>query len=291
MKYYIGIDGGGTKTAAVIQSDDDIIKQNVLLPGSNHYYCGMETSLGIVKQAVDELLKKVGAGYEDVAGVFVGIAGATSDNYIAICTEMLEKMLLNAKVKVSTDAANLLAFFDGDGVVLICGTGSICFARKNEQLIRIGGHADLDPLGSGTHIGKAAIMLSLQVYDGREPQCILNEMVEKKLGNKVFNMTTVIPKYERSQIAAFAPLVFDAARLGDIAAMKILEQNIEYLAHMVNTAAKSLDSDSFPLIVSGGIFRDELTIPLFKKYLKCDPEIRFADSQVEGALRAAKKLS
>ncbi|HBL85455.1 MAG: hypothetical protein A2Y17_02785 [Clostridiales bacterium GWF2_38_85] len=290
MKYYIGIDGGGTKTAAVTQSEDKTIKQNVLLPGSNHYYCGMDESLAIVRRAVEELTAKVGASFEEVASVFVGIAGATSDNYIGICTEMLEKLLPNAKVGVNTDAANLLALFDGDGVVLICGTGSICFSRKSDQLKRIGGHADLDPSGSGTHIGKAAIMLSLQVYDGREPDCILNEMVEKKLGDKAINMTTVIPKYDRSQIAAFAPLVFDAARQGDKAALKILDQNIEYLAHMVNTAAGYLSCNSFPLIVSGGIFRDELTMPILKKYLKCAPEIRFADSQVEGALRAARNL-
>jgi len=48
--------------------------------------------------------------------------------------------------------------------------------------------------------------------------------------------------------------------------------------------------NSFPLIVSGGIFRDELTMPILKKYQKCAPEIRFADSQVEGALRAARYL-
>ncbi|MDD4476494.1 MAG: BadF/BadG/BcrA/BcrD ATPase family protein [Eubacteriales bacterium] len=289
MKYYIGIDGGGTKTAAIIQSQDKTREASIVLPGSNNSYIGMEASLAIIKEAVLKLTDEVGANLLDVTSIFAGVAGASSNNYISICEDMLRKLLPNAKARVDVDALNLLAMLDNDGVVLICGTGSICFVRKGGKLERIGGNADFDQYGSGTHIGKGALMLSLQVHDGRKPDCLLNRMVEEKLGEKVFGRVSDLMKSERAFIASFAPLVFKAAEKGDTAAVEILDINMRYLAEMVNRAAELIEADEFKLVTGGGIMRDALTEPTMRKYLKCNPTFDFCSDQSRGALRMTYK--
>lgn len=289
MKYFIGIDGGGTKTAAIIQSEDKSREASIVLPGSNNTYIGMDASLTIIKDAVTALTRDVGADFNDVASVFVGIAGASSNDYINICSNMLRTMLPYAKAEVGVDALNLIAMLENDGVVLICGTGSICFARKGDELSRIGGNADFDPYGSGTHIGKGSLMLSLLIHDGRKPDCLLNKMVEEKFGSRVFGKVSDLMKAERSFWASFAPLVFKAAEQGDKAAEEILDVNMRYLAEMVNRASEIIGMDSFELVTGGGIMRDEITEKIMRRHLKCNPKFEYCSDQSRGALRMAYK--
>ena len=289
MKYYIGIDGGGTKTAAIIQSEDGR-EAIITLPGSNNSYIGVEASLQIVKDAVMQLTNKLGAKISDVSGVFVGIAGATANNYIAVCSDMLTELLPNAAVKVDVDVMNLLAMLDGDGAALICGTGSICYANKGDTRTRIGGYADFDGAGSGTFIGKDALMLSLKIYDGRKSDSLLNRMVIEKLGGQVHPNLSMLMKAERAYIASFAPLVFRAAKSGDTHAKEILSRNFEYLGEMVDRAAEILGTDTFTLVTGGGIMRDPMSDSMLLSYTKANPIIIYCDDQSRGALSMAKKL-
>ena len=78
MKYYIGIDGGGTKTAVRLVDERKNILADFVRGRSNHGDVGMEASLSLIAGCVTDAAAMAGISLEDVTVVHAGIAGAAS---------------------------------------------------------------------------------------------------------------------------------------------------------------------------------------------------------------------
>ena len=135
MAYYIAIDGGGTKTEAVLCTGDGGIICRTLAGSTNPNDVGAAESGARLRRAADTLRAALPVG-ERVTALFAGVSGATGNIHA------LESALAGAadKVTVGNDALCLLATAGrGDAVCLIAGTGSVCFVRCGGVLHRIGG--------------------------------------------------------------------------------------------------------------------------------------------------------
>ncbi len=288
MKYYIGIDGGGTKTAVRLVDERKNILADFVRGRSNHGDVGMEASLSLIAGCVTDAAAMAGISLEDVTVVHAGIAGAASNNYIALCTERLKSVVPQAVVNVTNDAQLLFVRLEkGEGAVLICGTGSICFTLRSGVVRRIGGYGELDIFGSGSDIGKQALAYSLRAGDGREKKGALYELIlDKNNGRTTLEMLSELIRGGKPVYASYAPLVFDAYRAGDKAAERIVDDNFGHLAGYLENAARDFEG-SFDCVVSGGVFRDRDALGILETRISVPVRLLYTSDTVGCAVDIA----
>ena len=174
--YYLGIDGGGTKTEAILCDEFGQILWTKKVTATNPNDVGIasatEKLCDLVNSAHRYLNENGDAPHQ--LRVFGGIAGAL--NHKTALLEHLNRSFPEDVIDVNSDAINLLSseLYDGNGCCLICGTGSVCFVRRGSEIIRIAGWGYLlDRSGSGYAMGKEAIEAALRSHDGRGDATLL----------------------------------------------------------------------------------------------------------------------
>lgn len=290
--YIIGIDGGGTKTAFVLADSEMNEVASLRLGRSNPSAVGIDGTVEVIKQGVDTLLAQNGLELSDLAALFAGIAGMVSgDGYINAVTDKVKLYLPECKVEIGSDGYNPIyaAFPDSDGVAIICGTGSSCFAKKGNIIHRIGGYGPFDGIGNGYEIGQAAITHTLRVIDGRDTRSPLSDAVLKKHGEGLIEHLGDFLAKGNAAIAAYAPLVFECYHT-DAYAKEILDANMRYIAEMADAAGRYYDGE-YDVMFTGSIACDELAFSILGKI--CPERCRISRLEAEpvyGALAKAKML-
>jgi len=280
---FIAIDGGGTKTEAVFCDREGNILSHRLAGGSNLN--------AAEEEAVAANLCTVSRGAER-GYLFAGIAGALN------CGDRLREMLpktADLTVSVGSDAVNMLSagLLHADGCGIICGTGSVCFARVGETLHRIGGWGYLfDGKGSGYDIGRDAISAALRQQDGRGKATLLTDMIAEKYGHSAAEHLSAYYQAGREEIAAHAPLVFRAADAGDAVAREIVRSNMAALAEEIACAAGYF-AGPFPVTLTGGILANcPLALEMLRETAPERAKLELCPAPpVFGALVEARKLA
>ncbi|MFN9245218.1 MAG: BadF/BadG/BcrA/BcrD ATPase family protein [Cyanobacteriota bacterium] len=154
------------------------------------------------------------------------------------------------------------AFPDGEGIVVISGTGTIALGRdRSGHHHRCGGWGWLlDGAGSAMDIGRDGLSLSLRMADGRHPDGPLRPALWHALGLEPQNPQSpqqikarvVMPNFGPAGFAALAPVVEQQAAAGDELARGILQRHGEALVEMVVAVAKRLQLVSPPVSALGG---------------------------------------
>ncbi len=263
MEYFIGIDGGGTKTEGVLADRSGTILSHRITGASNPNDVTPPVSAERLDTLCRELLRDAGLSADHLpsVSVFGGIAGGINHGP-HLENAMRAKMPTVGRLTIQSDIHILLAgeLPTGDGACIICGTGSACFLRRGTDIIRIGGWGYLlDSGGSGYDIGRDALEAVLRAFDGRGEPTLLTELLTAHLGGAVNTRITEIYSEGKPYIAACAPLVFKAARQGDTVAEAILNRNARKLAEyaeaawMWATAEGRTPPEALPIVMGGGI--------------------------------------
>lgn len=273
MNLLIGIDGGGTKTDFALCREDGTVLKRVIKPASNPCDIGVDKSVLILKSGIDELLKDNLT--DEVISLFAGISGGITGNNREILNAELKK-IMGGKVIVNnhSDVINALSSGIGsdDGCVVIAGTGSIGYGRKNGHFVRVGGYGiHIDKGGSGYDFGSDALYYALCGKDGRGDDTVLIKMLEEKVGVLVENVGNII-NGGKTYVASFAPLVFEGYRLGDRACIEIVERNAQEIAKIFNALAHFVGADICPVVLTGGIFKE---FDIIKKHLRRHLKFKF----------------
>ncbi len=289
MKYYIAIDGGGTKTEAVLADESRNVLATVTGPATNPNDIGEAESVERVAKTVFELLKKLPNGAL-LESLHAGISGA--GNRPSMASALAKRFPNIGRLTVSSDIQNLLraGLGEADGACLICGTGSVCFLKQGDMLRRIGGWGFLlDRGGSGYDLGRDALSAVLEAHDGRGCSTLLGELITNKLGGHAWEKLSEIYDGGKPLIASLATCVFEADDMGDMVAGQILDRNVACLAKYIETASK-MASEALTVVLGGGIFEHH---PSYAERLKRAVEELDATlflstrSQLEGALDIA----
>lgn len=263
MIYYIGLDGGGTKTQGVLTDATGMILSHRLAGASNPNDVTPERAVAVLSDLITSLLSDAGLTESDHPSVslFGGIAGGINHG------PRLESGLRVAfprfsHITIRSDAHILLSgeLPTGDGACIICGTGSVCFLRRGDTLIRIGGWGYLlDSGGGGYDIGRDALEAVLRAHDGRGEPTVLTQRITARLGGEVHTKITDVYREGKPYIAACAPDVFEAAEEGDAVATAILHRNARKLAEYLEAAWKHLTAREspacLPVVMGGSISR------------------------------------
>lgn len=300
MNYFMGVDGGGTNTKAVI-GDENCNALALYYGGASNYQ-----SVGIEKvkenfQLLFESFKTRNNLYmNDIKSICVGCAGVNSSLDRAIYEDMIRSLGYRGKLLVYNDAVTALVGANGimEGAVLISGTGSIAYGvNKEEKHIRVGGWGHIiGDEGSGYAIGRDALQKVVQSFDGRIPPTKLWNRISEKLNidspeqlmSYIYN-----PNTKKQHIADIAPLVISIADEDD-AASDVMDKAVCDLKTMVETLNDGLHMESYDLAMSGSILLKSSRIRdiLIKKITLTNPKINVHlpyNKPDFGALILAKK--
>jgi len=305
----LGVDGGGSKTLALVATLDEAGQISVLGRGrggpSNLRLSGKEQSLNSLDQAIDAALAEAGIPGRRLDCAVLALAGSTSPDVQADITNWAEKRSLAARLDIVHDAMPVLAHGtpNGWGIALIVGTGSVAVGvdPAGQSVIKGGWGHWFGDKGSGFYLGYKALAAVAEASDDIGPETLLSELVLAKLGAR--DPRSILKEVSaggdtRRAVAALAPLVMEAAARRDKVARGIIRGAVAETVKLVAAVARALAFRSpFPLALAGGVicnsqhFRDELLIKL--NDIKVRPgEVTLVNEPVMGCLKIARaKLS
>jgi glucosamine kinase len=253
-----GVDGGASKTRAVVLSSSGAVLGAATVQSASAYHREPEEAAGIVLAAVREAAGWAGT---PLAAIGAGLAGADDPAIGERLARTITASGLAGLVHVDHDAAAALAGGLGlePGMVILAGTGSVAFGVDTSgRRARAGGWGPLlDDEGSGYAIGRAVLRAAMRAHDGRGPSTALAHAVQARFAlESLAALKATVRGFGIDQVAAVAPLAVEAARAGDAAAARILERAAAHLAGMVAAVAKALGHTDAPpsLVASGGVF-------------------------------------
>ena len=299
MKYILGVDGGGTKTLALLGDvDGNVISRGMSGP-SNYNAVGFE----IACSALESAMNAARSDYPgEISALCLGLSGAGRKEDIERFRDWAVQKSPETRVQVVSDADILLmaGATSGPALALICGTGSIVYGRMAKgELIRAGGWGYLfGDEGSGYAIGIAALRAVMQAYDGRGPKTLLSGLVLERYA--LHTPPELVRTFYRAEsapsaIASLASLVEQAVEQGDAVATLILKDAAEELARTVAAIYPRLGSDAVPLIITGGtILHGSHLGRAFHAACKAQglefAAVRYVAEPAEGALKLASRL-
>ena len=288
IQYYLGIDGGGTKTEFLLADGDGRELRRVLLGSCNPNDVGLEAALEVINRGI---LETCGEFSKSKISVFAGIAGSTTGDHRQRILMLLEKHRF-ARIAADSDAKNAVAAaLNGqDGIAVIMGTGSIAFVQVGGESCRIGGFGYLlGDGGSGFAIGRDAIAAALTDEDGCSPPTRLRRLVHEQCGGEtIWESVSSFYRGGKRVIASYAPLVFEAYRAEDWAAKEILQKRS--IARLIEGAASRLPHlREIPVVLCGGLtYHSDILLPLLREALMPDEKryvLRLCErSMAQGAL-------
>ncbi len=293
----VGVDAGGSKTAVTYSIDGHC--KGVWYGGSaNPTVHGAERAGDSIAKTIELALDGALPG-----AIFVGAAGAGRETVADELKNALESRFAGANVEVRDDAYIALraAVPEGDGTVVIAGTGAIAYAEKKGAGFRSGGYGYLfGDAGSGFGIGAAAVDRLLRAYDGRAPRDAFVDEIEAAL--EVGSLNETLQKIYGAEsparaLAALAPIAIESAGRGDRTASRIVQQAALELSGLVKAAIASagLAGSGAPIAFSGGLLSASsvLTYLLETRLFNDFPDmpiLKDNPAPSAGALCAAERL-
>jgi glucosamine kinase len=257
----IGIDGGGSRTRAMLADEHGTAIGRSEGPASRVAPGSAEHSASVIEALVRDVLAGAALASLRPRAICVGVAGVGRGNERQALWQALHDRDLADEIIVHTDAAIALedAFGDGSGVLLIGGTGSVAYGRgPTGTFARCGGWGPvIGDEGSGAWIGRRALSIVTAASDGREPETALTGAV--LTATEVADVPDLIPwaaTAATAQIAALAPVVMSAAAAGDRRANALVTLAAEELMLHARALARELFVDeraSFALALAGGL--------------------------------------
>lgn len=250
---YLAVDGGGTKTLAVLVDAQGRELGRGLAESSNHRAVGLQTAAARLHAACSLAARAAGRDLP-VTAAWLGLAGIDRPGDVDLLRSRLAAVA--GELRLTNDAELVLAGLDGRaGVALVAGTGSIALGRDaGGHIVRVGGWGHLiGDEGSGYDIGRRALQAAMRMADGRAPRTALLDRVLAHYGAAAReDLLEHVYSRDKAALAALAGDVLEASREGDAAARRIVRTAARELAHVALAAARSAGPADEPLALALG---------------------------------------
>ena len=264
METVIGIDGGGTKTAAVILNRRGQALGFGLGGPSTYGVVPPEVTRASIAEAAEAAARQAGIDSPHFDAAFLGLGNVVSETDRAAVQEIALSLGLAEEARIGVDHDIRIALAGGlsgrAGIVMIAGTGSSCFGvNAAGESWRSGGWGPLiDDEGSSYWLGIQAMRAAVFDYDGRGQRTLLTQSVCDRFSIQCMDdlmNRLYAAEMPRTEIAALAPLIFAAAAKGDVVAQSIIRYGCEAMADCAQAVARRLDLDTGPseLAITGGL--------------------------------------
>ncbi len=273
-KCVIAIDGGGTKTLAVLADLNGKILAAAKTGPSSPRNLGIAIATENIVQAIKKLLKG-----DEIAAAIIGLASVQEQPKYKnqIKKEILKNKqiakALKGKLEIVSD--QLTAFRSGsdekDGIVLISGTGCVAHGWRGKKETHSSGWGWLNDEGSAFWLGQQALQAILKDLDDRGPKTKITQIAFQELKAKskedLMNKIYANPMVITPLFSVFCDL---ASQKKDFVAKKLMEQAGQELALSTKTVIKSLDLQKtrFPLVLVGSMFKSDIVLKTVKKQVR-----------------------
>lgn len=250
MNYYVGIDMGGTNGRLQVCTGAGQILGEFRGEGCSINTDGLSKSRKKFRELVFHSLQALGLCPEECSGICVAASGIDSLQEEKACRSWFEEMgFLSERLLVLNDCEIFLYLSQGPALVLLSGTGSICCGRdRNGKKYRTGGwNHILSDEGSGFDFGLRYLRVAADVLDGRRTATVLTARIIEENGLDTLekiNQFVNSHLFEKSEIAKFSRIGYEAACQGDEAAIAIHRECANCLVHLAqDTWNKMNDSE------------------------------------------------
>jgi len=302
VPYFLGIDGGGTKTTCAVGDESRVLATAAAGP-SNIVRVGEAQTRESLQNAVRQACATAGITASEIARSCVGGSGAGRPELAQVVRSILAELLATPIEVVGDMQIALEAAFDqGPGVLVIAGTGSIAYGRNQHgETMRVGGWGfSVGDEGSAHWIGREAIRVVLQESELGDNS---GEFVETSLVQGLFRAWGVRSFLDLARAGNsvpppdFAKLFPAVVASKDEIARDVLRRAGRELVRITEVVIRRLfgkDEAAVPVAMTGGVFRHaELVRQVFYNELrKIDPRAQVKTEvvdPVEGALRMARR--
>lgn len=276
MDLILGIDGGGTRTKALITNTSGKLLAEGSSGSGSYISVGTSQAIKNLNTSIFDAIKAIRSPEKVyfISSCF-GFAGCNTPDD----KKIYRKIVNNSKLKSHLDPGKCLIYNDTrigleagsdnkNKIIIIAGTGSNCLGinENGEEAKTNGWDYILADEGSGYGVSIKALKAITRAFDGRGPKTNLSRSILKGLGLKD---EQYLPKwaygqpFSKERIGSIAKIVCKTAASGDNTSKIILEEEAEEAVLSIKTVARKLDMENknFDLVMVGSLFK-------CKKYFK-----------------------
>ena len=239
MSYYIGIDGGGTKTVYILFNEERETLAEVKTEGTNHENLegSYDAAAEILLMGMRRLLGTLFLDLSDVEAVIMGLAGMDHPYQITIMKKKLSERGMRCRTYIFNDGfiVTKAGAPDGVGIGYNCGTGTCCNSIGSDgKLLQIGGFAEYSGDCANGHWIATEVWRS--IYDEiclGEPVTSMSRLFFDRFGverNREFFLNTII-RFDNNESEAFIrgliDIFYESLQTDDPVAMTICQTMAE----------------------------------------------------------------
>ncbi|REK74300.1 N-acetylglucosamine kinase [Paenibacillus paeoniae] len=294
MTYYLGVDGGGSKTLAVVSDGTGRILGRGKSGCGNHQL-GVDLADRNIREAASIALAEAGLKQEDIAYAMFGLAGADREADFQILRPMIASMGYRKHGIVCDTVIGLRAGTrQSDGVVLICGSGTNCYgANAWGEELQVGGFGyEFGDFGGGGELAREVFRGVVRSWEGREKPTALTELVLAAVGyESVSDMFHGFLDEGKRAPHTLAKLLFQVAEHDELARSILEKQGVELgraasaVIHKLN-----MEADTFDVVLAGSILtrgERKFVMPFIERQVKeVAPNCRLQILELEPAAGA-----
>lgn len=278
MSSYLGVDGGGSKTAFLLIDDSGQVLAAHSEGPAYYLEIGWDAMRAMLARGIQATLDQAALPPAALGFAFLGLPAYGEDSRLVTALDAAASpLLLPQQYRCGNDAvcgwAGALA--GRDGINLVAGTGSMAYGEFKGRTARAGGWGELfSDEGSAYWIAREGLKLFSRMSDGRTARGPLYEILRRHFGlpadldlcAAIYNKEQI----QRSRLAALSPLIAEAAAAGDGEASALFDRAVDELVQMVEAVHDRLaipEDLPVPVSYSGGMFtqRDLLLTRLQSK--------------------------
>lgn len=260
--YYLGVDGGGTKTVAILMDESGNTLRRIKEGPGNAAVLDRGTMAQLIRSILDNILG--GEGVQKIHWGTFAFAGVGRPKERRNVDDIIRASGIT-NYTLTTDAASqhYAVFGEESGILIASGTGSICLARNHDgEYLQIGGWGYLlGDEGSGFYIGRQAIRFAIQDAEQNNVTSKLTWQLISFYGLKApEDLISIIysSKNPHRLIASCAQLVCDCAANGNEAASQIVDNAVSALLKLVRDAGRYfLNKKRIKIALTGSILNEK----------------------------------
>lgn len=261
-KHILGIDQGGTKTAAAVMREDGFIVGSAIKKGAYFPDEGVENALEQMAAAAEEAIRNAGIGKGEIAYTVAGVGGIDWAGDDLMIRDALEERLLLKEIFACNDA--VIAFYSGalrsHGAVICAGTG------MNGALIDKSGRQFVygDYMGEKAQGGSALAKRALRkVFDAELGLCPPTKLKPLFLGQaEVTDVDALLKRYMtesefRRELRFLMPQILMVAKLEDEAACSLLDEFSDEIVAYIEAGLRKMEMkpEEEEIVLAGSVFK------------------------------------
>jgi N-acetylglucosamine kinase-like BadF-type ATPase len=276
---FLGVDGGGSKTAFVLLDDSGRVLAETQTASSYYLSEGIELVEGVLSEGVAEICRQAHISTSEIDRAFFGLPGYGEvsrdiDRLNAIPRKILGHDRYSCNNDMVCGWAGSLAC--ADGINVISGTGSMTYGELHGRGYRVGGWGELfGDEGSAYWIAIRGLNAFTRMSDGRLPRGPLYGLIKARVDvqSDLDVIDVVVHRWQgqRALIADLSKTIVEADMQGDPVARRIILDACAELAAIVHTTRVELGfgkQEAVPVSYSGGVFTADVIRLYFEKALE-----------------------